>query len=371
MSLPVIRAVRARPLTAHLKRPWATDVRENHFIIVDIETSDGHVGTGFTWTPTVGASAVRALLVDDIAPRAIGLEADPERVWNFLWAALHEAGGGGVTSIALAGLDLALWDLTAKRARVSLADFLGTKRDQTGVYGSGINLHYSLDELVAQMRRFVDAGYNAVKVKVGLPDIEEDADRVSAVRDAIGPDRQLMIDANQRWDLNRAIRGIARLAASGLHWVEEPLRADDLSGYRALHQHVDVPIALGENLHTIHRFRDFLEAGVLSYAQPNVVRVGGITNFLRIAALASDFGVPVAPHLLPEVSGQLALALSGVEGVEQVEDAELSSLSVLSGPSPVRIEGGRLRQTGAPGLGLEFSMKPAGVNISVAEGTMQ
>jgi L-alanine-DL-glutamate epimerase-like enolase superfamily enzyme len=350
-----ITAVHTRRLTLPLSRPWGPDVRENHLIVTELRTEDGEVGRGFTWTPTIGPGAVHSLLVEDLIPRAVGMPADAEAVWDALWVAVHEAGGGGVTTIALAGIDLALWDLAARRAGRSLADLLGVQRDSVPVYGSGINLHYPLEELIAQTERFVAAGHFAVKVKVGRPDLAEDTQRVRAVREVLGPDRPLMIDANQRWEVDTTLRALDSLAPFGLEWLEEPVRADDLTGYRALSARTDLPIALGENVHTVHRFRDFLEAGAVDIAQPNVVRVGGITPFRRIVALAESYNVRVAPHLLPELSGQLALTMPGSPWVEQVEDASFADLGALSEPAPVTVERGVLRQTGALGLGLVFA----------------
>ncbi|NKF31128.1 hypothetical protein HER21_32255, partial [Pseudomonas sp. BGM005] len=130
-----------------------------------------------------------------------------------------------------------------------------------------------------------------------------------AVRALLGPDRALMIDANQRWDLDRATASVDALSRFDLAWIEEPLRADDLAGHAELARRIDVPIALGENLHTVHRFGDFLRDGAAQVVQPNIVRVGGITPFLRIAELAAEHGAALHPHLLPELSGQLALTL--------------------------------------------------------------
>lgn len=352
MSAPEITAVRTSPITASLPRPWGPDVLENHLIGVEIETADGLVGHGFSWTPTVGPTAVRALIDDELAARAIGLPSEPEAVWDALWAGIHEAGGGGITTIALAGVDLALWDLVGQRAGKSLSNLLGRRRNSVAVYGSGVNLHYTIEELVAQTERFVAAGFDAVKVKVGSPNLERDVQRVAAVRDLIGPNRLLMVDANQRWSVETATHAIKELAPFGLNWVEEPLLADDLSGYRRLRNRVDARIALGENLHTIHRFRDVLEAGVADVVQPNVVRVGGITPFVRIAELAGTSGAELAPHLLPELSGPLALHFESIKRVEAVEEATFEALGVLAGPSPIVIRDGHLTATDRPGVGV-------------------
>lgn len=342
-----------------LHRPWGADVTSVGVVATHVVRSDGAEGWGFSWTPQIGAEAVHALLRYDIASFALGRTADPVRLWPEAWRHLHEAGGGGVTTIALAGLDLALWDAAARARDASISTVLGRRRDSVRAYGSGVNLHYSPDELVAQVRRWVDAGFDAVKVKVGKPDVAEDAERLDAVREALGPDRLLMIDANQRWDLDGATRAIEVLSAFDLAWIEEPLRADDLAGHTELARRIDTPIALGENLHTAYRFDDFLRAGAAQIVQPNIVRVGGITPFLEVARVAAAHGATLHPHLLPELSGQLALTLPAIAGTpeplaEDVEDAAFGQLSALEGPSPVRIVDGVLTEIPHVGLGLRF-----------------
>ena len=349
-----ITGLSTRLLTLPLSRPWGPEVRENHVIATEISTDDGATGHGFAWTPTIGPHAVQALLEHDIAAFLPGLEATPETVWDALWRHLHEAGGGGLTTIAMAGVDLALWDLQARTSGRSLTSLLGHRQESARVYGSGVNLHYTLDELVAQVERWVGEGKSAVKIKVGKPDIREDVERVSAVRKVLGPDRRLMIDANQRWDLPTTLRAIDALGEFDLEWLEEPIRADDLWAYTRLRRASSVPIALGENVHTIYRFRDFITAGAVDIIQPNVVRVGGITPFRRIVELARTHSIAVAPHLLPELSGQLALTLAEPAWVEDVEDASFEELGALTGPSPITISDGSLTSTGRQGLGLSF-----------------
>jgi L-alanine-DL-glutamate epimerase-like enolase superfamily enzyme len=227
-------------------------------------------------------------------------------------------------------------------------------------YGSGVNLHYPIEELVAQVQRWVAAGFDAVKIKVGKPDVREDADRLAAVREVLGAGRALMIDANQRWDLDRAVSAMEVLAAFDPAWIEEPLRADDLTGHAELARRIETPIAVGENLHTAYRFAEFLRAGAAHIVQPNIVRVGGITPFLRIAQTALDHGATLHPHLLPELSGQLALTLSVAEEAgdpmaEDVEDAGFGALGALAEHSPIAVADGILTETPHVGLGIRFS----------------
>ncbi|MGM7697649.1 mandelate racemase/muconate lactonizing enzyme family protein [Microbacterium sp. A84] len=349
-----IQRVDTHLLRIPLRRPWGADVTEICVITVTVQASDGLVGHGFSWTPSIGSTAVQAMIDDDLTPFLLGRPATPS-VWDEAWAHLHEAGGGGVTTIALAGVDLALWDLRARTAETSVTDLLGRRHDKLAAYASGVNLHYSHDDLVAQVQRWIDAGYSAVKIKVGGPDLAEDLDRVAAVRDTLGPGRRLFIDANQRWDLDTASRAIPALSAYDIGWIEEPLRADDLAGYIELRQRIDVPIALGENLHTLYRFRDFLDAGVIDIAQPNIIRVGGITPFLRIAELVRERGAQLAPHLLPELSAQLAFALPQTCWVEDVEDAGFAALGALTEPTGLHVTEGWA--AGGPSLGLGMIFK--------------
>lgn len=348
-----IAGISTRLLRIPLRRPWGTDVTEIGVVVVTVQASDGCTGHGFSWTPSIGATAAQSMINDDLAPYLRGRPATPT-VWDDAWAHLHEAGGGGITTIALAGVDLALWDLQARRESAALTELLGRRHDRLAAYGSGVNLHYSLDDLLAQVQRWTAAGYRAVKIKVGKSDLAEDLDRVAAVRDVLGADRQLFIDANQRWDLDAATRAIPALAAYDIGWIEEPLRADDLAGHTELQQRIDVPVALGENVHTVHRFRDFLDAGAVDIVQPNIVRVGGITPFLRIAELVQERGAQLAPHLLPELSAQVAFSLPQTCWLEDVEDAGFADLGALTEPTGLQMHDGWAFGGPTIGLGMNF-----------------
>ncbi len=352
-AAPIAR-VAVRPLPVRLARPWADDVNAVTFVEVVVTDGDGAQGRGFSWTPQIGASAVASLLRDDITAWAAGRPADPVALWQPLWRHLHEAGGGGLTTIAMAGLDLALWDLRCRRAGRSLGDELGVVHDELPAYGSGVNLHYSTDELVDQVGRWVAAGFEAVKIKVGSPDVTRDVERLRAVRDVLGS-RTLMIDANQRWDLDAATAAMGALAQFEPAWIEEPLRADDLAGYRELASRIDTPIACGENLYTRYRFAEFADADAVGTLQPNVIRVGGITPALQIAHDTIDRGVDLALHLLPELSAQVARCLPVATAVEVVDGALLDDLGALAAPSPLTVVAGRARVRTAPGLGITLT----------------
>ncbi|MFT4165726.1 MAG: mandelate racemase/muconate lactonizing enzyme family protein [Microlunatus sp.] len=351
---PVIESITTRLVTRPLLRPWGADVPELHVIVVEVSAGP-LTGQGFSWTPTIGPHAVRALLEHDVAAFAVGRPAHPELIWDELWRHLHEAGGGGLTTIAMAGLDLALWDLRAKTAGIGLSELLGIRRRRVPAYGSGVNLHYELAELREQARRWVATGYAGAKIKVGSPDLDRDVERVAAVREILGPRRWLAVDANQRWDVPAAERGTRALERFDLQWVEEPVRADDLAAYRYLRTKLDVPIACGENIHTGYRFREFLAADAVDIVQPNVVRVGGLTPFLRIADLVRAASRTLAPHLLPDLSAQVACSLPETVWVEEVEDAGLEQLGFVDAPTPVLRCGAELELADdVRGLGLHF-----------------
>lgn len=350
-----ITEITAEAYRLPLHRAWDGGVDRNDVVVARVATDTGQTGTGFAWTPLIGAGAVLALLRNDCPAVLLGRDTNPYARWEELRWHLREAGTSGLTLMAIAAVDIALWDLTARAAGASLVDLIGRRRDRVAAYGSGVNLDYSLDELLEQVRGWLAAGHRAVKIKVGSPELERDVERVAAVRELIGPDRLLMIDANQRWDLPTAIRALAAMERFDPYFVEEPLPADDLAAHARLRAHTRIPLAIGENLRTIAEFETALQLGVCDIAQPNAVRVGGITPFLRIAELAARHSVPVAPHLLPELSTQLALCLPRVAMVEDIDRASFAALGALARPSGVEISAGWATAQTGPGHGLEFA----------------
>jgi L-alanine-DL-glutamate epimerase-like enolase superfamily enzyme len=336
-----------------MPRPWG-DVDSQHLIVTELRTSTGAAGTGFSWAVRAGGQAIRAMVDADCAPAVLGLPAVPEAAWDQLWLALREA-GGGITTLSMAAIDIALWDLRGRAAGLGLPDLLGRQRSQVPVYASGVNRHLTVAELADRTAEQVAAGHTRFKLKVGLPDLAADVERVAAVREVIGPRRLLMVDANQLWDLPAARRAAAALAPYDIYWLEEPLPAEDFRGYAALRQSIDIPVAAGESLYTEAQFRELLLAGAIDFIQPNVCRVGGITPFLRIARLARQFSIPVMPHLLPDISGQLAMCLPLPALVEDIDEASFAALGALARPSGVEIAGDALTADPAAGHGFTFA----------------
>jgi L-alanine-DL-glutamate epimerase-like enolase superfamily enzyme len=355
-----ITGVTSRTYRLPMPRRWGPAVAEGstvtsqYLIATTVDSSDGGSGQGFSWAVRAGAQAVQAMVDADCRPAAIGGPVAPEAAWDRLWWHLREA-GGGVTTLAMAAIDIGLWDLRGRAAGLGLADLLGRQRDRVPVYASGVNRHLTLDELSEQVSRWVAAGHTRFKIKVGQPGLDEDIERVAAVRRIIGPGRLLMLDANQLWDLPAARRAARALSPFDIFWLEEPLPAEDIPAYAALRAAIDIPVAAGESLYTEAQFRDVLLAGAADYLQPNVCRVGGITPFLRIARLARLFGVPVMPHLLPDISGQLALCLPLPAMIEDIDGGSFAALGALARPSGVVITGDSLEAQTPPGHGLVFA----------------
>jgi L-alanine-DL-glutamate epimerase-like enolase superfamily enzyme len=368
--MPDLRAqiteVTSRAYELPMPVPWGPDVTSQYLIAATVRASDGSIGQGFSWTVRAGATAIHAMIESDVAPIARGLPVAPTAAWDKMSWHLREA-GGGVTMLAIAAVDIGLWDLQARAAGLSLTDYIGRQRDQVPVYASGVNRHLSLDELAEQVTRWVEAGHTRFKIKVGLPSLDEDLHRVATVRRIIGPGRLLMVDANQLWDLPTARRAARELAAYDIFWLEEPLPAEDFGGYARLRDSISIPLAAGESLYTEAQFRDLLLAGAVDFVQPDVVRVGGITPFLRIARMARLFDLPVMPHLLPDISGQLAMCLPLNAMVEDIDQGSFAALGALARPSGVEITGDSLQADTGPGHGLAFATNTL-TDVSVPTG---
>lgn len=344
-----------RQLRLDLASPWGPGVGHLDLVVVDVVDADGVEGSGYTWTPAVAAAAIAAVIRDDIDPFVAGRGGAYR--WSEVADHLRDAGRGGVTMLALAAVDLAMWDLVGRAAHRSLRQLFDGPTS-CPAYASGINWYYSCDDLVAQVGRFVNEGADAVKIKVGSPrSLGEDRGRIAAVREVVGARRRLMIDANQRWTIDEAQRAVDELADLAPSWIEEPVDANDFGALAALAEMTTIPLAVGENLHHRHDFTRAIDAGA-GVIQPSVARVGGITPFLDIVTTATAAGVTVAPHLMPEVAVQLAGAGPVAMLVEVAEGASLEALGALDQPAPVELGWANATITDHPGVGLHFAGRP-------------
>ncbi|MBI2994480.1 MAG: mandelate racemase/muconate lactonizing enzyme family protein [Gammaproteobacteria bacterium] len=326
------------------------------FAGLTIRTDAGIDGTGYTVTVGAGGrviqTAIDTLYIDDLIGK------DPRNVreiWQELYfGKAHWIGRAGATTMAQAAVDIALWDIIAKAADLPLWQALGGARQaDIPIYNTHAGwLNYSIDQLTDEARQLVDQGYTALKMKVGLKDSKEDRRRVAAVRKSIGDRILLMVDANQKWDLMQACEAARLIEEFDLSWLEEPLHPDDIRSHRILNEHTSIPIALGEHVYTTHAFRDYIEQRAVDLIQVDVCRVGGITPWLEVAAMANAFNIRVCPHAgdLMQVHQHMVKAIPNHWLLEVIPIWEKGPFK-----HQIRLEDGKCVSPEAPGASTDFT----------------
>ncbi|WP_018260390.1 L-talarate/galactarate dehydratase [Methylobacterium sp. WSM2598] len=346
VTLPLASPISDAKVLTGRQRPMT----EIAILVCEIEAGDGSGGLGFSYVKRAGGPGQFAH-AREIAPALLGEDpSDIAKAWDRLAWAGASAGRGGLAVQAIGAFDVALWDLKARRAGLSLAKLLGAHRDSVRCYNtSGGFLHTPLDELLVNAERSRARGIGGIKLKVGQPDGALDLKRVAAVRERLGDEVPLMVDANQQWDRPTALRMGRIFEAFDLVWIEEPLDCLDAAGHAALAAALDTPIATGEMLTSVAEHWDFIRQNGADYLMPDAPRVGGITPFLKVAALAEFAGLTVAPHFAMELHIHLAAALQREPWVEHFEWLEPLFNERLA------LEGGRMIVPTRPGLGLTLS----------------
>ena len=244
--------------------------QDTPLVTVTVTDSDGAVGTGYSYTIGTGGSSVMRLLADHLAPRLLGRDADwIEAISHELEFSTHATTIGAITSIALAAIDTALWDLCTGRQNLPLWKLASGARDHCPLYTTeGGWLHIPVEALVEDSLEAKERGFRGSKVKIGKPHGSEDFSRLAAVRKAVGDAYEIMTDANQGFSVDEAIRRAERLRDLDLGWIEEPLRADDIDGYVRLNRATATPAAIGESLYSIRHFREYMQKGVMPPMRP-------------------------------------------------------------------------------------------------------
>jgi L-alanine-DL-glutamate epimerase-like enolase superfamily enzyme len=324
-------------------------------VVVTLRAGDRD-GLGYTYADTSTARLIQDTLADVVRGRdAMGIPG----AWAAMVVATRNLGRPGVCSMAIAAVDAALWDLKARLLGVPLVTLLGAVRPRVPVYGSGGFTSYSVDQLQAQLRGWVEAGIRRVKMKVGR-EPARDVDRVQAAREAIGPDTELFVDANGAYGRKQALALAERFARSGVSWFEEPVSSDDLHGFRLLRDRglAGMDIAAGEYGYDLPYFRRMLEAGAVDVLQADATRCAGITGFLQVGALCEAFGLPLSAHTAPTLHAHPGCALGRVCHVEYFYDhARIESMFFDGAPRP---EGGALEpDRSRPGMGLTLKRADA------------
>ena len=310
-EVDILRIPREEPIRSSYASYDAFEV-----VVVRLTTSGGAVGTGFTNVIGTGADSIRSFCSSEYLPLVEGREPNEVRaVWDTMFRQGMSRGRKGIAMYALSAVDIALWDLLAQQAGLPLHHLLGGSRTRIPAYGNGCWLSFSLERLVEEATNYVELGCFGVKVKIGA-DISQDIERVGAVREAIGSGTQLMIDANQRYDPLTALDVARRLEPFEITWFEEPVLADSVHDQARVAESSVIPVAAGENEYSRYGFRELIEHRAAHILQPDVHRVGGVTEFMRIAALAEAWNLPLVPHTSYELHAQLVSAVPHALGVE-------------------------------------------------------
>ena len=309
-----ITAIRTMTAEMPLDEPVVTaihDIRSIGYALVFIDTDAGVTGEGHLIS--VGARHLAPLetMTAGLGSALVGEDAHRvEALWHKLWGEVNYFGQKGVALFALSALDMALWDARGKALGQPAHRLLGSCRSAVRAYHSGgLWLSRSRDELVAEAKGYLAEGFRAMKMRLGKPRWQEDVERAEALRDALGPDVLLMADANQGFDAAHALRLGRELDPLDLAWFEEPVPAYDVAGHAALVAALDTPIATGESEYARYGFRPLIEAKAADVLMPDLGRVGGVSEFVRVAHMAQAWDLPVSPHLYSEASLQLCGAL--------------------------------------------------------------
>ena len=326
--------------------------------LVQVETDEGVTGVG---SCSGNGELIEVIVSKIVKPLVVGM--DPmtiDEIWDkaYIRAGHKEFGTRGIGVVTLSGVDMALWDILGKVREVPLYQLLGGRyRNKVPVYATALYPDQPA-KIARRAREFADQGFHGVKIKVGF-DLEQDILNVQTVRREVGSDFIVMTDANQGYSVEVAHTAAAAFADANVYWLEEPLFAEDIAGHALLRKQGSVPIAVGENLHMCYAFENFVVRQAVDYLQPDLARVGGITEVLKIAALASQHQLPISFHTWGDgVSLAASIHLSTA-----LENCTVMELDYTYNPlrsellrNPIKVQNGFLSPPEMPGLGVELDL---------------
>ncbi len=336
-------------------------------ILTEIRTDDGETGISYiTGLHMAGGAEIKIIeltISEALFPCILGENPqDTQRLWDKMYTATRRFGRRGAVLRAISAVDMALWDIIGKSAGKPISKLLGGNSDQIPFYVSGG--HYSPDpELAREMEDYLKKGYQAIKIRVGGASLKRDTERLELVRSVIGDDVTLMVDAGEAWDVSTAVRAAVSWEKFNLLFIEEPISSDNLEGLRHLRQKTAIPIALGENLYTRFDFRNLITMEAADIMQPDVSRVGGITEWIRVAHLASAYDIKIAPHGMQEIHASLLGAINNAMMVEFFDrDHQFQKLIdelFLEPVSAKTVSDNHMQVPGGTGLGLHVDWDTA------------
>lgn len=355
--MAIIKSVQADsyrlPLDEVLSDSTHGSIPHFEFVTVRITDSDGAEGLGYTYAVNSGAPAFKVLIDGYLTEVLVDRDADTiEKLWQDMWWKIHYCGRGGHGTSAISAVDIALWDLKARRLKMPLWRLLGGHDPVVDVYAGGIDLDYTVPALLKQADGFLEHGHRAIKMKAGRPRLSDDVERVRGMRLHLGPDFPIMVDANMRWSADQAIQAARMLRDYNLHWIEEPTIPDDVAGHVRVVRDGGIPVATGENMHSLYEFQHLITAGGVTFPQPDVCNCGGMTVFRKIAAVAEAHNLPVTSHGAHDLTVHLMAALPNRQLME-IHGFSLDRFVA----EPMKIVDGTTTAPERPGHGIEFDFK--------------
>jgi len=374
-AMSIIRKIDCRHFSVPLEEVL-TDAKHGdhtHFelVTVTITLENGQIGTGYTYTGGKGGRAIVAMINHDLVPILIGREAGLiDHLYDEMQWHVHYVGRGGIASFAISAIDIALWDIRGKtigKPLWQMANSLGEPGagNSCKAYCGGIDLGFPLEKLLASIQTYLDRGFNAVKIKIGQPTLDEDIERIAAVRKLIGPDVIFMVDANYSMSVEEAIAASRAFEPYEIYWFEEPTLPDDFAAYSKIAMATSVPLAMGENLHTQQEYQHAFDYSDLSFIQPDASNCGGITGWMRAARLFASRQIPVCSHGMQELHVSLVSAQTAPEasnaGWIEVHSFPIDQYTT----RPLVVENHLAIAPDSPGTGVEFNwQKLEAVNTS-------